>query len=80
MAEVQNTLQSLCGTQLVDLHVADLLNDQLPSHHDYTSQYDVLVFRRLGTSNDATPTSSEPVPSGGSPPVLRRVASRIGAR
>jgi magnesium transporter len=32
---------------VVDLHVADLLNDQLPSHHDYTSWYDLMVFRRL---------------------------------
>jgi Mg2+ and Co2+ transporter CorA len=27
--------------------VADLLNNQLPSHYDYTSWYDLLVFRRL---------------------------------
>ena len=50
LTEVQQILQTLCQTQLVDLHVADLLNDQLPSHYDYTSQYDVLVFRRLATS------------------------------
>jgi hypothetical protein len=40
-------LQLLTGLQLVDLHVSDLLNAQLPSHYDYTSQYDLLVFRRL---------------------------------
>ena len=44
---LQSHLQSLCGVSLVDLHVSDLLNTQLPSHYDYTSQYDVLVFRRL---------------------------------
>ncbi|MEP6723250.1 MAG: magnesium transporter CorA, partial [Variovorax sp.] len=43
LGNVQDILQSLCGTRLVDLHVADLLNDQLPSHYDYTSLYDVLV-------------------------------------
>jgi magnesium transporter len=32
---------------LVDLHISDLLNPQLPSHFDYTSWYDLLVFRRL---------------------------------
>ena len=47
--QIQAKLQSLCGTQLVDLHVTDLLNNQLPSHYDYTSQYDILVFRRLAT-------------------------------
>jgi Mg2+ and Co2+ transporter CorA len=45
--ELQATLQRWTGSQLVDLHVADLLNNQLPSRHDYTSWYDVLVFRRL---------------------------------
>ena len=47
LGQVQELLQVLCGTQLVDLHVSDLLNDQLPSHFDYTSQYDLLVVRRL---------------------------------
>ncbi len=45
--EVQATLQRWTGGQLVDLHVSDLLNNQLPSHYDYTSWYDLLVFRRL---------------------------------
>ena len=47
LPQIQATLQTLCGLQLVDLHVSDLLNPQLPSHFDYTSQYDLLVFRRL---------------------------------
>ena len=51
LAEIQGRLQALIGLQLVDLHVSDLLNPQLPSHYDYTSQYDLLVFRRLGTGN-----------------------------
>jgi Mg2+ and Co2+ transporter CorA len=46
-AELQAALQRWTGGQLVDLHVADLLNNQLPSHYDYTSWYDMLVFRRL---------------------------------
>ncbi len=46
-AEVQGALQRWTGGQLVDLHVLDLLNNQLPSHYEYTSWYDVLVFRRL---------------------------------
>ena len=47
VADLQQRLQRWTGGQLVDLHVADLLNNQLPSHYDYTSWYDVLVFRRL---------------------------------
>ncbi len=36
LAEIQQRLQLLTGLQLVDLHVSDLLNAQLPSHYDYT--------------------------------------------
>jgi magnesium transporter len=46
-ATVQAALQRWTGGQIVDLHVSDLLNNQLPSHFDYTSGYDLLVFRRL---------------------------------
>lgn len=77
-AQIQATLQNLCGTQLVDLHVSDLLSKQLPSHYDYTSQYDILVFRRLGTGNTETDLArpgeplQQPVKRSG-PPVLRRI-------
>ncbi|MEO6408304.1 MAG: magnesium transporter CorA, partial [Burkholderiaceae bacterium] len=52
--QIQAALQSLCGMQLVDLHVSDLLSNQLPSHYDYTSQYDILVFRRLAAGSIET--------------------------
>ena len=75
---VQSTLQVLCGMTLVDLHISDLLNNQLPSHYDYTSQYDILVFRRLAaghTEHDVEhpgTVQTGPVRRGG-PPVLRRI-------
>jgi magnesium transporter len=47
---LQTALQCWTGGQLVDLHVSDLLNHHLPSHFDYTSWYDLLVFRRLATT------------------------------
>ncbi len=50
IGDLQATLQRLCGGQLVDLHVSDLRNDQLPSHYDYTSWYDMMVFRRLAAA------------------------------
>lgn len=46
-AVLQANLQRWTGGQIVDLHISDLLNNQLPSHFDYTSGYDLLVFRRL---------------------------------
>jgi Mg2+ and Co2+ transporter CorA len=77
-APIQATLQLLCGTQLVDLHVSDLLNNQLPSHYDYTSQYDMLVFRRLAAGQTETDLSQpgeplhQPTKRSG-PPVLKRI-------
>ncbi len=56
--ELQLMLQRWAGGPLVDLHVLDLLNPQLPSHYDYTSWYDLLVFRRLAAgagSAEASP-------------------------
>jgi Mg2+ and Co2+ transporter CorA len=77
-AQVQAALQTLCGVQLVDLHISDLLNQQLPSRYDYTSQYDVLVFRRLAAGNAEGEEAqvglpARLLPSRGGPPVLRRI-------
>jgi len=76
LGEVQAALQALTGSMLVDLHVSDLLNNQLPSHFDYTSRYDVLVFRRLaagqGEADQVPPAQNRPARRGG-PPVLRRI-------
>ena len=47
LERAQQHLQRLAGGGLVDLHVSDLINPQLPSQYDYTSWYDLLVFRRL---------------------------------
>jgi magnesium transporter len=77
-AEVQAMLQTQCGVQLVDLHISDLINNQLPSHYDYTSQYDLLVFRRLAAGSRPTDLEQpgQPLnvaPKRGGPPILRRI-------
>ncbi|WP_066708817.1 magnesium transporter CorA family protein [Curvibacter delicatus] len=76
LAPIQAMLQALCGLQLVDLHVSDLLNSHLPSHFDYTSQYDLLVFRRLAaagsTAEAPSPTPAKPQKRSG-PPILKRL-------
>lgn len=56
---IQTLLQRWTGVPLVDLHVSDLLNRQLPSHFDYTSSYDLLVFRRLAASVGTTELFTE---------------------
>ncbi|MGE5864412.1 MAG: magnesium transporter CorA family protein [Rhizobacter sp.] len=53
-ATLQAALQRWTGGQLVDLHISDLLNSQLPSHFDYTSWYDMMVFRRLAAGAGTT--------------------------
>jgi Mg2+ and Co2+ transporter CorA len=70
---IQQALQQLCGQPLLDLHVSDLLNQQLPSHYDYTSQYDIVVFRRLAAANAVSGSSHMLAPSKGGPPILRRI-------
>ncbi len=73
---IQIALQRLCSLQLEDLHVSDLLNAQLPSRYDFTSLYDVLVFRRLAAGKSEKPekeAQSQTAARRGGPPILRRI-------
>ena len=73
---IQATLEKLTGQTLVDLHVSDLLNAQLPSRFDYSSHYDLMVFRRLAQRTDS---AADPTGLGlhngkrSGPPVLHRI-------
>ena len=75
---VQETLERLCQVQIVDLHITDMLNNQLPSHFDFSSDYDLLVFRRLASGQTETDLSDPgavlhtPSQRGG-PSVLRKI-------
>lgn len=55
---LQADLARLTATRLLELHTSDLLNTELPSHFDYTSEYDMLVIRRLADQG-ARQASSE---------------------
>lgn len=59
---LQSGLQILLAQQdniqVHELHWQDLLNNQLPSHHDATSAYDVMVFRRLAPARSERDPSS----------------------
>ena len=81
-AQVQKALLELNGQSLLDLHVSDLLNSQLPSRFDLTSDCDILVFRRLANAaretEKAEVTGLKKIKLSG-PPALRRVdTSPIG--
>ena len=49
---LQSALLRWTGGQLVELHVSDLANEQLPSNFDSTSWYDLMVFRRLAAGGN----------------------------
>lgn len=73
---VQRAAQRLGGSQLLDLHCADLINAAHPSHYDYTSVYDLIVFRRLATQEE-TATDAEPNgPARSMPAAFRRISTR----
>jgi hypothetical protein len=73
---IQATLERLTGQGLVDLHVSDLLNAQLPSHFDFSAQYDLMVFRRLA-QREPGPAPGNPASVGKrpGPPVLQRIVT-----
>ncbi|RZJ01849.1 MAG: magnesium transporter CorA [Rubrivivax sp.] len=52
LPELQRAAQRLGGSSLLELHCADLINAAHPSHYDYTSIYDLIIFRRLATRED----------------------------
>jgi Mg2+ and Co2+ transporter CorA len=73
IGNLQASLQRLCGTTLVDLHVSDLFNPNLPSRFDYTGLYDVLVFRSLARDTQALLEGEAAPRRRGGPPVLHRL-------
>jgi magnesium transporter len=46
---LQTLSQQVGGSTLLDLHCQDLTSAVHPSHYDYTSVYDLIIFRRLAT-------------------------------
>jgi magnesium transporter len=63
-ATLQQAAQSLGGSAVLDLHLKDLANRAHPSHYDYTSIYDLVIFRRLASDPEvrAEGDTVEPVP------------------
>jgi hypothetical protein len=37
--QVQQMLSQLCSVQIYELHLQDVLNNQLPSHYDFTGDF-----------------------------------------
>jgi magnesium transporter len=70
-------LQRLTNAAPIELHQQDLLNAQHPSHYDYTSDYDLIIFRRLVLgSGDATPAAAPAPRKRTGPAILKHVATQ----
>lgn len=68
LGALQQAAQAIGGSPVLDLHVKDLANRAHPSHYDYTSIYDLVIFRRLATEQEvqvelgaAPPDQAEPL-------------------
>jgi magnesium transporter len=55
---LQTAAQDAGGAALLDLHLKDLRNEAHPTHYDYTSIYDIVIFRRLNAAQ-STPSGNE---------------------
>jgi Mg2+ and Co2+ transporter CorA len=56
---LQEAAQRLGGSPLLDLHCQDLTSAVHPSHYDYTSVYDLVIFRRLATQLEVRTETDE---------------------
>ena len=89
LPKLQTLAQHVGGSALLDLHCQDLASATHPSHYDYTSVYDLVIFRRLITATEAAEAKLEaeqldnvqqslavkPVRKRG-PPVFNRISTR----
>jgi magnesium transporter len=84
VTKLQTIAQQVGGSTMLELHTKDLANAAHPSHYDYTSVYDLVIFRRLMTASEpveaneaagSTHTPAKPTRKPG-PPVFRRINTR----
>ncbi len=77
---LQKAALSIGGSALLDLHCSDLASASHPSHYDYTSVYDLIIFRRLATNHEAAsePHANELEPRlrNRAPAAFRRISTR----
>ena len=75
---MQQAARQLGGSGLLDLHSQDLASATHPSHYDYTSIYDLIIFRRLATQVETQAEDEHQAAmvayhgQGGEPPVKAR--------
>ncbi len=79
LPQVQDALLRVGGSTLLELHLKDLDNRAHPSHYDYTSVNDLVIFRRLATPGEVDaelPTQPASAQGAGALPSFRRIRTR----
>ncbi len=90
LPQLQQAAQQLGGSALLDLHCQDMGNAAHPSHYDYTSVYDLVIFRRLASQIETRAESQHEAAieayhgqggtprkrTGEGPPAFSRISSR----
>ena len=88
LPKLQTLAQQVGGSAVLDLHCHDLASNAHPSDYDYTSVYDLVIFRRLisateiadvklaNASKVAQPSSQAIRSRKGGPPVFNRIDTR----
>jgi magnesium transporter len=74
-ADFHSQLQRLTKAAPIELHQQDLLSAQHPSHYDYTSDYDLIIFRRLVLDSAAAAPPVAPRLKKSGPAILKHVAT-----
>lgn len=64
---LQQAAQALGGSPLLDLHLKDLQNRSHPSRYDYTSIYDLVIFRRLASDEEVRVEVGDALAPAGTP-------------
>ncbi|MDB5752183.1 MAG: corA [Ramlibacter sp.] len=64
---LQQAAQALGGSPLLDLHLKDIANRSHPSRYDYTSVYDLVIFRRLATDEEVRIEVGDALPPADTP-------------
>jgi Mg2+ and Co2+ transporter CorA len=64
---LQRAAQSIGGSPLLDLHLKDLSSRDHPSGYDYTSVYDLVMFRRLASEAEVRAELGETEPPSATP-------------
>ncbi len=77
LPQLQHIAQSIGGSPVLDLHLKDLANRSHPSNYDYTSIYDLVIFRRLATEREVQVELGDTLPE---PTELLSAFGRIRTR